>query len=264
MNRIIVLLKDAVDISELKVEPATRRPLLEGAKRRIGELDKRALEEALRVKEKKGGEVCTLTVGDEGSKTALLEALAMGADKAYIVDVGKAAWVDALTTSILLEAAVRRLSPFDLILCGEMSLDSLSSQIGPRLAELLDLPQVTYVKQLVVDEGGLRAVRDLEDADEVVQAELPAVVSVSREINEPRIPSLISIMRAKSKPIITFDAASLDVSPEMVSGAQSIEIISVEVPQVERKRIFVKGETIEEAVEKLAHHLMSEGILEGR
>ncbi|MBS7652100.1 MAG: electron transfer flavoprotein subunit beta/FixA family protein [Candidatus Bathyarchaeia archaeon] len=263
MNRLIVLLKDAVDLSELKVDPTTRR-ILEGPKRRIGELDKRALEEALRIREKVGGEVCTLTVGDDRSKTALLEALAMGADKAYLVTTGTGAWVDALTTSILLRAAVGRLTPFDLILCGEMSLDSLSSQIGPRLAELLDLPLITYVKQLVIDSGRLRAVRDLEDADEVVQAELPAVVTVSREINEPRIPSLMSIMRAKTKPIITFDAASLDVPPEMVLEAQSIEIIGVEVPQVERKRVIVKGETIEESVEKLVHHLISEGVLEVR
>lgn len=264
MNRVIVLLKDAVDLSELRVDPTTRRPLLEGAKRRIGELDKRALEEALRIKEREGGEVCSLTVGDERSKTPLLEALAMGADKAYIVSIGRGAWIDALTTSILLGAAVRRLTPFDLILCGEMSLDSLSSQIGPRLAELLDLPLVTYVKQLVIEGGRLRAVRDLEDADEVVQADLPAVVSVSREINEPRIPSLMSIMRARSKPIITFDAASLDVPPEIVSGDQSIEIISVEAPQIERKRVIVKGETIEESVEKLVHHLVTEGVLEVR
>lgn len=262
MNRIIVLLKDAVDPSELKIDPATRRPLLEGVKRRIGELDKRALEEALRIREREGGEVCTLTVGDERSKTALLEALAMGADKAYIVNIGAGAWVDALTTSILLEAALRKLSPYELILCGEMSLDSLSSQIGPRLAELLDLPQVTYVKQLVVEGNRLRAIRDLEDADEVVQAELPAVVSVSREINEPRIPSLMSIMRAKSKPIITFDIASLDIPPEDIPEAQSIEVIGVEAPRVERKRMIVKGETIEEAVEKLVQHLVSEGVLE--
>lgn len=263
MNRIIVLLKDAVDLSELKVDPTTRRPLPEGARRRIGELDKRALEEALRIREKVGGEVWTLTVGEERSRASLLEALAMGADKAYIVTLGNARWVDALTTSILLGAALRRLEPYDLILCGEMSLDTLSSQIGPRIAELLDLPQVTYVRQLAVEGNRLKAVRDLEDADEVVEVELPAVVTVSREINEPRIPSLMSIMRAKSKPIVTLDAASLGVSQEDVAGAQSIEVLSVEAPRVERKRIMVEGETVEEAVEKLVHHLISEGVLEG-
>jgi electron transfer flavoprotein beta subunit len=263
MRRIVVLLRDAVDPSDIKVDPTTRRPAIEGAKRRIGELDKRALEEALRIREKVGGEVCTLTVGDERSKTALLEALAMGADRAFLVNVGTAAWVDALTTSLLLEAALRRLSPYDLVLCGEMSLDSLSSQMGPRLAELLDLPQVTYVKQLDVEGDKLRAVRDLEDADEVVQVELPAVVSVSREINEPRIPSLMSIMRAKSKPIVTLDALALGLLPEEISRGGAIEVVGVEALRVERKRIMVKGETIEEAVDKLIHHLITEGVLEG-
>jgi electron transfer flavoprotein beta subunit len=263
MRRIVVLLRDAVDPSDIKVDPTTRRPAIEVAKRRIGELDKRALEEALRIREKVGGEVCTLTVGDERSKTALLEALAMGADRAYLVSVGADAWVDALTTSLLLEVALRRLSPYDLILCGEMSLDSLSSQIGPRLAELLDLPQVTYVKQLAVEGDKLRAVRDLEDADEVVQVELPAVVSVSREINEPRIPSLMSIMRAKSKPIITLDAPSLGLPSEEIPRDRAIEVIGVEALRVERKRVMVKGETIEETVEKLIQHLITEGVLEG-
>ncbi len=261
MRRIMVLLKDVVDLSELKVDPATRRPILEGAKRRIGELDKRALEEALRIREREGGEVCTLTVGDERSRAALLEALAMGADRAYLVSV-EAPWIDALTTSVLLEAALRRLGLCDLILCGETSLDSLSSQMAPRLAELLDLPQATYVKHLAVEGGRVRAVRDLEDADEVVQLELPAVVSVSREINEPRIPSLMNIMRAKGKPIITLDAASL-TPPDGISKAQGIEIIGVEAPRVERRRIIIQGETTDEAVERLVHRLVSEGVLEG-
>lgn len=262
LNRIIVLLKDIVDLTELKIDPTTRRPQVEGVKRRISDVDKRALEAAIRLKEKHGGEVFALSMGDVKTKTAMLEALAIGADAAYIINEEAFAGVDTLATSKVLAGGVRKLGDFDLILCGEMTLDSLSSQIGPRLAELLDLPQVTYAKNMELVEGRLRAERDLEDVDEVVEVRLPAVVSVVREVNEPRIPSLINIMRAKRKPTVEWDAADIGLSSDGVKASSSVEVLKVEAPLVERKRIIIEAETVEGAAEKLAEAVIAEGILE--
>ncbi len=259
----IVLLKDIVDLNELKMDPSTRRPMVERVKRRISDVDKRALETAIRLKERHGGEVATLSVGGGGTRTAMLEALAMGADASYIVNDGALAGIDSLATSKVLKAALEKVGGYDLILCGEMTLDSLSAQIGPRLAELLGLPQITYVKHLELVDGVLRAVRDLEDVDEVVEVGLPAVVSVVREINEPRIPSLMNIMRAKKKPKEEWDAAVLGLSAEVVRAGSSVEVLDVVAPLVERKRIVIKADTIEEAVERLAEVILAEGVLEG-
>ena len=263
MTRIIVLLKDIVDLNEMKIDLSTRRPRVEGVKRRIGDVDKRALEEAIRLKEKHGCEVATLSVGGAKTRTAMLEALAIGADAAYIVNDEAIAGVDSLATSKVLKAALEKVGAFDLVLCGEMTLDSLSAQVGPRLAELLDLPQVTYAKSLELEDGKIRAVRDLEDVDEVVEVELPAVVSVVREINEPRIPSLMNIMRAKKKPTEEWDVAALGLSAEEVKAGSSVEVLKIEAPLVERKRIIIKAETVEEAAAKLAEAILAEGVLEG-
>lgn len=262
MTRIIVLLKDIVDLNELKMDPSTRRPRTEGVKRRISDVDKRALEAAIQLKEKYGGEVTTLSMGGKKTRTAMLEALAMGADAAYIVNDEALASVDSLATSKVLKAALERVGGYDLVLCGEMTLDSLSAQVGPRLAELLDLPQVMYAKRLELVDGRLRAVRELEDVDEVVEVGLPSVVSVVREINEPRIPSLMNIMRAKRKPVEEWDAAALGLSVKEVRAGSSVEVLEVVAPLVERKRVIIEAETVEEAAEKLAEVIIAEGVLE--
>jgi electron transfer flavoprotein alpha/beta subunit len=263
LTRIIVLLKDIVDLNELKMDPSTRQPTVEGLKRRISDVDKRALEAAIRLKEQHGGEVATLSMGGGKTRTAMLEALAIGADTAYIVNDEALAGVDALATSKVLRTAVAMMGDYDLILCGEMTLDSLSAQVGPRLAELLDLPQVTYARHLELVDGKLKAERDLEDVNEVVEVKLPAVVSVVREINEPRIPSLMNIMKAKRKPIKEWNTAALRLSAEEVKGGSSIEVLNVEAPLVERKRVVIEAETVEEAAGKLAEVILAEGVLEG-
>ena len=263
MTRIVVLLKDIVDLTEMKIEPSTRQPRTEGVKRRISELDERALEAAIQLKEKGGGEIVALSMGSGKTRTALLKALAMGADSAYIVNDDSLAGVDALTTSKVLRAALEKVSEYDLILCGEMTLDSLSAQVGPRLAELMDIPQVTYVKHIEIVDGKVRAERDLEDVDEIVEVGMPAVVSVVREINEPRIPSLMNIMKAKRKPTEEWDAAALGLSAEELRAGSSVEVLRVEAPKVERKRVVIEAETVEEAAAKLAEAIVAEGVLEG-
>jgi len=261
LTDIIVLLKDIPDLTEIKIDPETREPRVEGAKRRISDLDKRALEEAIRMKEAHGGGVRALSMGDEKTKTSMLEALAMGADEAYVINDPATEVIDTLATSKVLKAAVDKMGGYDLILAGEMTLDGLSSQVGPRLAELLDLPQVTYAKKLEMVEGRLRAMRDLENVDEVVEAELPALVSVVREINEPRIPSLMNIMKAKRKPTTEWDAEALELEAEEIKASSSVEVLRVEAPVVERKRLMIEAETVEEAAEKLAEAILGEGVL---
>jgi electron transfer flavoprotein beta subunit len=259
----VVLLKDIVDLNELRVDPTTREPRVKDVKRRISDLDKRALEAAIRLKETIGGEVVSLSVGGSKTKTAMLEALAMGADASYILNDEALAGIDALATSKVLKAALKKLGAFDLLLCGEMTLDSMSAQVGPRLAELLDLPQVTYVKHLEFVDGKLRAERDLEDVDEIVEVALPAVVSVVREINEPRIPSLMNIMKAKRKPTEEWDSVALGLSVEDVRAGSSVKVVHVEAPLVERKRVIIEADTVDEAATKLAELIIAERVLKG-
>ncbi|MGQ9680307.1 MAG: electron transfer flavoprotein subunit beta/FixA family protein [Candidatus Bathyarchaeia archaeon] len=258
--RIVVLVKDIPDLTEIKIDQ-DRRPILTSVKRRINDLDKRALESAVRLKEKYGGEVITLSLGDDKTRTTILEALSSGADSAYIINDKELLGLDALTSAKVLASALKKLEPFDLILCGEMSLDTLSSQIGPRLAETLNLPLIMYAKRIELVDGKLRAERALEDYDEIVEVEPPAIISVIREINEPRIPSLMNIMKAKQKPIIEWNSKIIEIPVDELKKLSSIEILDIKIPLVERKRIMIKGESHEELAEKLVDALISEGVL---
>ena len=262
MTRIIVLIKDIPDLNEIKIDPSTRRPIVDMAKRRLNDLDKRALETAIRVKEISGAEVITLSMGDDRTKTCVLEALAMGADAAYIINDPKLRGMDAYVTSSVLSSAVRKIGSFAMIIAGELSLDSMGSQVGPRVAELLDLVQITYVRELKFEAGKFIAVRDLEDLDEVVEVEPPLLVTVAREINEPRIPSLMNIMKAKRKPVTEWNAEVLGLNFDELKISSKVEVLEVQVPEVRRKRIVIKADKVEEAVVKLLSALTAEGVLE--
>jgi len=260
LKRIIVCLKQAVDVSQLKVDPSTRQLITAGTPRKISDFDKNALEEAIKIKERLGGiEIFTLTVSTEDAKAVLREALAVGADKAYLVNDPAIQGVDTSGTAYILAQAVKKIGEFDLILCGETSLDSFSGLVGSRLSELLHLPQITSARKLTVESEAVIAERALEDASETEKTKMPALVTVTREINQPRIPSLMMIMKASKKEIVNWTLADLDVQKEKITP--KIEIIEALAPKMERKKIIIKGETVQEIAEKLARALIQEGIV---
>jgi len=255
-----VCLKQAVDVSQLKVDPATRQLITAGAPKKISDFDKNALEEAIKIKEKLGGiEVFTLTVSSEDAKAVLREALAMGADKAYFINDLAVQDIDTSGVAYVLAEAIKKIGGFDLILCGEASLDSFSGLVGSRLAELLNLPQVTSVKKLTVEGETILAERALEDAIETIRAKVPVVITVTREINQPRIPSLMMIMKASKKEIVTWTLTDLNVQKEKLGS--KIEVLEALAPKTERKKIKITGETVQEIAEKLAKALIQEGVV---
>jgi electron transfer flavoprotein beta subunit len=260
LNRIIVCLKQAIDVSQLKVDPATRQLITAGAAKKISDFDKNALEEAIRIKEKNGNiEILTVTVTAEDAKTVLREALAMGADKAYMVMDPNFKEVDTLGTAYILAEAIKKIGNFDLVLCGETSLDSFSGLVSARLAELLGLAHVSSVRKVSVENDAIIAERALEEAVETVKVKMPALISVTREINQPRIPSLMMIMKASKKEIITWTAADLNIQKENLDA--KIEIMEVLAPKTERKRVKITGETAQEIAEKLVKALVEEGVV---
>lgn len=260
MKRIVVCLKAAIDVSQLKIDPATRQLITAGAPKKISDFDKNALEEAIRIKERSSGvEVFTLTASSEDAKPILREALAMGADKAYFVKDPAVALTDTSGTAYILAQALGKIGEFDLILGGEASLDSFSGLVGSRLSELLGLPLMTSVRKIVVDGDVLTADRALEDASEIVRAKMPVIATVTREINLPRIPSLMMIMKASKKEIVAWTLADLAIQKERI--APKIEVLEALAPKMERKKIMIKGETVQEIAEKLAKALIQEGVV---
>jgi electron transfer flavoprotein beta subunit len=252
-------MKQAVDVSQLKVDPATRQLVTAGAPKKMSDFDKNALEEAIRIKEKLGGEIITLTVSSEDAKAVLREGLALGADKAYWLNDPALQGTDTWGTAYVLAEMVKKIGEFDLILCGDSSLDSFSGLVGPRLSEMLNVPQITSVGKVTVEGDAVIAERSLEDASETVKAKMPALISVTREINQPRIPSLMMIMKASKKEIVAWSLKDLNVTAEKIGSR--IEIISVLAPKMDRKKIKVTGESVQEIAEKLAKAIIQEGVI---
>jgi len=260
LKRIIICLKQAVDVSQLKVDAVSRKLITVSAPKKISDFDKNALEEAVRIREKLGGiEVVTVTMSSEDPKTVLREALAMGADKAYVVNDPGVQEFDTSGTACVLAEAAKRIGEFDLILCGETSLDSFSGLVGSRVAEMLELPQITSARRIWVEGDVVSAERALEDASESVKAKMPALVTVTREINQPRIPSLMMIMKASKKEIVTWTLADLKIPKEKLSP--KIEVIESLAPKMERKKVKIKGETVQQIAENLAKALIQEGVV---
>jgi len=254
-----VCLKQAVDVSQLKISPTTGQLLTASAPRKISDFDKNALEEAIRIKEKIGvAEIYTVTVSSEDAKPVLREALAIGADKAYLVNDPSLQNADTWATAYVLAETIKKIGEFDLILCGEASLDSFSGLVGSRLAELLNLPQINSVRKISIENDNVTAERTLESAYETVKSKMPALITVTREINLPRIPSLMMIMKASKKEIVTWTATDLNIEKEKID--EKVEVTEVLAPKTERKKIMVTGENAEEIAGKLAKALIQEGV----
>ncbi|MBI3360903.1 MAG: electron transfer flavoprotein subunit beta/FixA family protein [Chloroflexi bacterium] len=255
---IIVCVKQIVDLRQLRIKRETREPMLEGLPVVISDIDKNALEAAVRLKEAGGGKVTVLSLSASSRlKETIKEALAMGADEAVLLVDAAFENTDPPFTARALAEAVRKIGKFDLLLLGEGSADNYTGQVGPRLAEMLGLPQATFAVGIEPTDGGLRVTRNLDEVVEVVDVPLPALVTVLTEVNQPRIPALTQILRAGKKPIAEWKAADLGLS----APTRLTEVMSNLAPAQERKGEMFEGEG---AVEKFAAALEREGLIRQR
>jgi len=257
---IIVCLKQVPDLQQIRIKRDTREPVLEGAPFIFGAFEKNALEEAVRLKEKHGGKVIALALGTPKLKENILEALAMGADEAVILTDPGFAGGGSAGTAQALAAAIRKIGKFDLVLMGEGSADNYSGQVVGRVAELLDAPQITFVRELQITDNQIRATRDLEDALEVVEAALPAVVSATSELNTPRLPPLSAILKASKKPMTTWTPADLGLAKEQFGANVAMtKTLGNLAPQQERKQMVFEGD-LNKTVDDLVKALEREGV----
>jgi len=258
---IIVCMKQVVDLEQIRIKQETREPVLDGLPVLFGDFEKCALEEAVRIKEEHGGKVTALAAGSAKLKDTIKEALAIGADEAVILVDPIFEGSDTLGSARLLAKAIEKIGEYDLILLGDGSTDNYSGEVPPRLAELLELPQAGFARELEVLDGAVQVTRDLEDTLEVVELDLPAVVSVTSELNTPRLPPLSAILKAGRKPLHTWEADDVGIAADEVGPeAAVVEVLSNLAPVQDRKNvIFEDGE---EGVVEVLKALEQEGVLE--
>ncbi len=217
--RIIVSIKQILDPTGFTVHRRLERIFINREDYIINPNDKNALEEALRLKDKHGAEVVVLSLGEPRVDDALREALAMGADRAFLLTDEAFADVDAAAAALILGKAIEKIGEYDLVLTGQRALDTGSGQIGPRLAEYLGLPQVLEVREISnLDDGKLRAKRHWKGKIAEVEVGLPALLSIAPEANRPRLPHGARIMNAyREWDVTTWGLADLGLTEEELS-----------------------------------------------
>mgnify|MGYP005839894635 FL=1 len=215
--RIIVTIKQVPDTNEVRLDPRTGTLIREGVPSIINPEDKNALEAALTLREQRGGEVVVISMGPPQADDALREALAMGADRAILLTDRAFAGADTWATATTLGMAIQRLGNYDLIIAGRQAIDGDTAQVGPQLAEYLNIPQITYVRDFQVDDSRVRAQRTLEDGYEVLETALPALLTLTKDANKPRYPSAPGIISAyRERTVEHWGAAEIDADPEKV------------------------------------------------
>jgi electron transfer flavoprotein beta subunit len=242
---IVVCLKPVPDPrrwAKLKLDPRTMLLRRAEVPAVINPLDRHAIEQAVALREQCGGTVTLVSMAPPEAEEQLSEALAMGGDRAFLLSDPAFAGADSLATARCLAAAVRRVGPADLVFCGAYSLDGSTSQVGPQVAELLDLPDLTHVVGLGVDGDTVRARCLVNDGEVVYDCALPVVVTFDKGANVPRLPTMRGIMRAASTGVVTWTAADLGLAADEVGLAGSpTQMANIFTPTVGRKGEMLDG-----------------------
>ncbi|TSI09307.1 electron transfer flavoprotein subunit beta/FixA family protein [Lysinibacillus sp. BW-2-10] len=241
---IIVILKQTFDTEE-KISIKDGQINESGVKYIINPYDEYALEEAIQLKEQFGGEVTVISIGPDRVESSLRVGLAIGVDKAILVD-DESLFGDEFTTSKVLAAIIKDLS-YDIILGGNMSVDNGSGQVAQRLAEELDIAHVGTATSLKINEGEAIVERDAEGNTEIIKAPLPLLVTAQQGLNEPRYPSLPGIMKAKKKPIEHISATDLGINLEEIK--QQTMVTDLFLPPTKQAGKILAGEITDQAKE---------------
>ncbi|MFH1888932.1 MAG: electron transfer flavoprotein subunit beta/FixA family protein [Candidatus Omnitrophota bacterium] len=256
---IIVCIKQVPETTEVRINPETNTLIREGVKSIINPFDMYAIEEGVRLKEKFGGKSTVITMGPPQAEAVLKEAISMGIDEGILLSDRAFAGSDTWATSYTLSAAIKKIGAFDLVICGKQASDGDTAQVGPGVSAHLDIPQVTYVKKIEEIKDNLaRVERMTEEGYEIIEVPLPALITVVKEINTPRLPSLKGMMRAKQAKITCWKAQDIEAEPDSVGLPGSpTQVVKIFTPAPREGGQMLTGET-SEIVEKLAEVLKSE------
>lgn len=216
---IVVCLKQVPDTNEVKINKETGTLIRDGVPSIINPDDRNALEEALKMKDELGAVIKVISMGPPQAKSALKEALAMGADEAYLISDRAFGGSDTWATSTIIAAAIEKVGKYDVIFCGRQAIDGDTAQVGPEVAEFLGIPQVTYAKEVKVQDDKLLVTRYTETGDYLIEAKMPVLLTAIKELNNPRYPSVKGILEAYNNgdaKITVLTLADLDVDTTQI------------------------------------------------
>jgi len=254
---IVVCIKQVPETTEVDFDEETGRLKREGVAAVINPFDEYAIEEALRLKEKHGGAVKVITMGPPWAADALRDAIAMGADEGWLATDRAFAGADTWATSLTLAKCLDKMGPYDMIICGLKTTDGDTGQTGPEMAEHLDIPHVCYVSQVTeVKDRKVTLRRNLDDGIEILEAPLPLLITVSKDINQPRLATLRGRLKAKKAEIREIANKDLGLDPKEIGLDGSFtRVVKIFEPTVHEAGEVVEG-TVDELVDAIYLKLM--------
>lgn len=248
--KIVVCIKQVPSSSDAKIDPETKRIVREGTQAVLNPFDLYAIEEALRIKERIGGEVIALSMGPESARNALVEALSMGADDAWLLCDRAFAGSDTWATSYALSKAIEKIGHVDLVLCGKQAIDGDTAQVGPEIASKLGMMQATNVFSVDALAAGSITVRRMNERGyDVLRLRLPALITVVKDINFPRIPMLRNARAARMKELLVLKPSDIGADPDKLGLAASpTRVVRTAPPAVrEGVTLHITGDAKSEA-----------------
>lgn len=263
----IVCIKQVPETTDVKINPETGTLIREGVESIVNPFDEYAIEEGLRLREKFGGKVTVISMGPPQAESALKQALAMGADEAILLSDRAFAGADTLATSYTLSEVVKKIGDYDVIICGREAMDGATGQVGPGVATRLGISQLTYVfkiREIDLEERVITVERLVEEGREEVTAPLPALLTVVKDINQPRYPTLLGIRKAAKRKVPVWTAKDLEEAELKKFGldGSATKVIKVFTPPPRVGEVdIVEADTIEEAADVLAEKLMGEKVI---
>ncbi|MEG0777615.1 MAG: electron transfer flavoprotein subunit beta/FixA family protein [Oscillospiraceae bacterium] len=264
----LVCIKQVPDTTEIRIDPVKNTLIRDGVPSIVNPFDAYALEIAARIKDTTpDSQVVLLSMGPPQAKDALKECLAVGGDKAYLVSDRAFGGSDTLATSYILSSAIKKLEEtegkFDIILCGKQAIDGDTAQVGPEIAEHLDLPQVTYAVEASVDGAIVKVKKEVDDGFEMIGAKMPCVITVTKPSYDPRYPTIKSKMAANRKEIGTItadDITNIDRERIGLKGSPT-KVKKTFTPAVKVGGVKINEDTNEASAKKLFETLCADGII---
>jgi electron transfer flavoprotein alpha subunit len=260
--KVVVLVKQVPLVTDLKFDPETKTLIREGVPNVINPYDRYAIVESVKLKKAHGGEAVAVTMGPPQAREAMVEALALGCDRAvHIVDRAFAG-SDTLATARALSLFLKK-EGYDLIFCGKYSVDAETGQVGPEIAELLDIPQITGVTKVEVSEGGrhIKATRGTDEGQEVIECDLPALLTAEERLNRPGPTPPAALEAARSRPIEVLSASDLSDDHSIFGFAGSPTWVSqIYSVATARQPVMLDGASVDEAVRTLTERLLGHGL----
>jgi electron transfer flavoprotein beta subunit len=259
---IIVCIKQVPDTTEVKINPETNTLMRAGVPSIVNPFDEYALETALQLKDKVGGKVTVITMGPPQAKDALKQCYAMGADEMILISDKYFGGSDTLATSYTLSSAIKKIGGYDLIICGKQATDGDTAQVGPEIAEHLDIPQVTYGVDIEFVDGKVRVNRENDNVYEIVEASLPALVTITKTNTEPRNPNIkrrLAANRAEVPVLTAADIEFIEMDRLGLKGSPT-KVKKIFAPQTRGTGIKIEGYTSDESVKILFNYLLDSGL----